>query len=51
MEQGQLIINTNATLVDYILKLMCLSGVELSKNPREQQIVVKNYEAIKGYLF
>lgn len=51
MENKMLCINTNAALVDYVLKLMRIDPAVHSNTPEAQQIIVQNLEEIQQYLF
>ncbi|WP_045398696.1 helix-turn-helix transcriptional regulator [Vibrio campbellii] len=51
MENGTLTIPTNAALVRYVLDTYNIDINVLDSNPKGQQIIVRNFEELKPYLF
>ncbi|MGL0937208.1 helix-turn-helix transcriptional regulator [Vibrio vulnificus] len=51
MEQGTLTIPTNAALVRYVLDAYNIDINVLDSNPKGQQIIVRNFEELKQYLY
>lgn len=51
MKRGQLEIDVQACLLGYLLKELRIDGHTVHADPRAQQVVVKNIEELKPYLF
>ncbi|MGX5173224.1 helix-turn-helix transcriptional regulator [Aliikangiella sp. IMCC44653] len=50
MQQGQLVINTRATLITYYLQLLRIDTAMPHSNPKAQQIVLANRESLSKWL-
>ena len=51
MEDGALCLGTRATLVNYLLRLLPLDAQRPQDNPLAQQIVIRNLDEIRPFLF
>ena len=51
MEDGTLCLDTRATLVNYLLRLLPLDAQRPQDNPLAQQIVIRNLDEIRPFLF
>jgi predicted DNA-binding transcriptional regulator YafY len=51
MQSGRLTLQTRATLVSYLLRLLQLDPEHEQENPLAQQIVLENREQLKPWLF
>lgn len=51
MKKRTMTINARLALVDYTLQALNLDPNRLHVKPEAQQIVIDNYEEIRGYLY
>lgn len=51
MTDGSLLITVRGSMVQYLLRMMNLDKNTIAADPRTQQIVIENIDAIKQWLF